>query len=109
VIFGEGAQSEPAGPAFQRRVQPERDPDAAAAHPVSELRDLARRRAEGLARERRIVESPQGAQIRVGERTLLAFASNDYLGLANAPALIAAARDAALPSRYFRASASAAP
>jgi 8-amino-7-oxononanoate synthase len=52
-------------------------------------RDLARRRAEGLARERRIVESPQGAQIRVGERTLLAFASNDYLGLANAPALIA--------------------
>jgi len=59
-------------------------------------RDLARRRAEGLARERRIVESPQGAQIRVGERTLLAFASNDYLGLANAPALIAAARDAAL-------------
>ncbi|HKU86481.1 MAG TPA: 8-amino-7-oxononanoate synthase [Casimicrobiaceae bacterium] len=59
-------------------------------------RDLARRRANGLARERRIVESPQGARIRVGERTLLAFASNDYLGLANAPALIAAARDAAL-------------
>ena len=59
-------------------------------------RDLARRRAAGLARERRIVESPQGAQIRVGERTLLAFASNDYLGLANAPALIDAARDAAL-------------
>jgi len=64
---------------------------------IAELeRDLVRRRAEGLARERRIVESPQGAQIRVGERTLLAFASNDYLGLANAPALIAAARDAAL-------------
>jgi 8-amino-7-oxononanoate synthase len=64
---------------------------------IAELeRDLARRRAEGLARERRIVESAQGAQIRIGERTLLAFASNDYLGLANAPALIAAARDAAL-------------
>jgi len=64
---------------------------------IAELeRDLVRRRAEGLARERRIVESPQGAHIRVGERTLLAFASNDYLGLANAPALIAAARDAAL-------------
>ena len=64
---------------------------------IAELeRDLARRRAEGLERERRIVESPQGAHIRVGERTLLAFASNDYLGLANAPALIAAARDAAL-------------
>ena len=64
---------------------------------IAELeRDLVRRRAEGLARERRIVESPQGAHIRVGERTLLAFASKDYLGLANAPALIAAARDAAL-------------
>jgi 8-amino-7-oxononanoate synthase len=59
-------------------------------------RDLARRRADGLARERRVVESPQGARIRVGARTLLAFASNDYLGLANAPALIDAARDAAL-------------
>jgi 8-amino-7-oxononanoate synthase len=64
---------------------------------IAELeRDLVRRRAEGLARERRIVGSPQGPRIRVGERTLLAFASNDYLGLANAPALIAAARDAAL-------------
>lgn len=58
-------------------------------------RDLARRRADGLARMRRVVESPQGPRIRVGGRTLLAFASNDYLGLANSPALVAAACGAA--------------
>jgi 8-amino-7-oxononanoate synthase len=58
-------------------------------------RRLERRRAEGLARTRRIVLSAQGPRIRVGDRTLLAFASNDYLGLANAPAVVDAARSAA--------------
>ena len=48
---------------------------------------LERRRAEGLLRERRVVESAQGPRIRIGARTYLAFASNDYLGLANAAAL----------------------
>ena len=46
------------------------------------------RRAEGLLRERRVVESAQGARIRAGGHDYLAFASNDYLGLANAPALV---------------------
>jgi len=58
-------------------------------------RDLADRAAAGLARRRRIVASPQGARIIVDGRELVAFASNDYLGLANHPALITAARDAA--------------
>jgi 8-amino-7-oxononanoate synthase len=63
---------------------------------IAELEhDLARRRADGLARTRRILESPQGPRIRIGKRTLLAFASNDYLGLANDPAVVEAARDAA--------------
>jgi 8-amino-7-oxononanoate synthase len=62
---------------------------------IAELeRDLARRRDNGLARTRRIVESAQGPRIRIGERTLLAFASNDYLGLANSPAVADAARTA---------------
>ncbi len=58
-------------------------------------RELAARAAEGLARRRRIIDSPQGARIVVGGRKIVAFASNDYLGLANHPAVVAAARDAA--------------
>ncbi len=54
-----------------------------------ELRQLQR---HGLLRTRRIVESPQGARLQVDGRQTLAFCSNDYLGLANHPALIAAAQ-----------------
>lgn len=54
-------------------------------------RNLADRAAAGLTRTRRIVHSPQGARVVVDGRELIAFASNDYLGLASDPALIAAA------------------
>ncbi len=54
--------------------------------------DLAQRRARHLYRERLVLESPQGAEVRVGEKTLLSFCSNDYLGLANHPQVIAAFR-----------------
>lgn len=56
---------------------------------------LTQRRAEGLYRQRRIVESPQHAQVTVDGRELLNFCSNDYLGLANHPALVAAAQEGA--------------
>ncbi|HEY5682566.1 MAG TPA: 8-amino-7-oxononanoate synthase [Sulfuricaulis sp.] len=56
---------------------------------------LNRRRAENLYRERLVLESPQGAKIRVGEETLLSFCSNDYLGLANHPQVVAAFREGA--------------
>jgi 8-amino-7-oxononanoate synthase len=56
---------------------------------------LNRRRAENLYRERLILESPQGVEIRVGEETLLSFCSNDYLGLANHPRVVAAFREGA--------------
>lgn len=46
---------------------------------------------QGLLRHRRIVESAQGASIRVDGQEYLSFCSNDYLGLANHPALIEAA------------------
>ncbi len=52
---------------------------------------LAAIRDAGLLRELRRVDSPQGPRIEIGGRTLLNFSSNDYLGLANHPALKEAA------------------
>ncbi len=51
---------------------------------------LATRRARGLYRERLTLASAQGVHIRVGDETLLSFCSNDYLGLANDPRVVAA-------------------
>jgi len=56
---------------------------------------LAQRRAEHLYRQRRVVESPQGVEIKVEGRTLFNFCSNDYLGLASHPKLIQAFTQAA--------------
>jgi 8-amino-7-oxononanoate synthase len=53
---------------------------------------LAERRAANLYRQRPLLESPQGPLVQVDGRELLAFCSNDYLGLANHPEVIAAMR-----------------
>jgi 8-amino-7-oxononanoate synthase len=51
---------------------------------------LAARRAEGLYRSRSVLESAQGPRVRVDGADLLSFCSNDYLGLANDPRVVAA-------------------
>ncbi len=53
--------------------------------------DLGAIREAGLLRELRRVDSEPGARVAIGGRELLNFSSNDYLGLANHPALKAAA------------------
>jgi 8-amino-7-oxononanoate synthase len=52
---------------------------------------LAQLDREGLKRCRRTLDAPCGPLARVGGRDLISFCSNDYLGLANDPALIDAA------------------
>jgi 8-amino-7-oxononanoate synthase len=53
---------------------------------------LAERQAADLFRQRPLLASPQGPDVRVDGQALLAFCSNDYLGLANHPEVIAAMR-----------------
>ncbi len=51
-------------------------------------------RAKGLYKRERQLEGPQGPAIRVGGREMLTFCATNYLGLANHPAVVAAAADA---------------
>jgi glycine C-acetyltransferase len=51
-------------------------------------------RAAGLWKGERIISSPQAAGIRVGDADVVNFCANNYLGLADHPAVIAAAQHA---------------
>ena len=57
---------------------------------TEELTDI---RDAGLYKDERIIQSPQSAEIQVGGETVLNFCANNYLGLANNPELIKAARE----------------
>ncbi|NPC73465.1 8-amino-7-oxononanoate synthase [Corallococcus exiguus] len=56
--------------------------------------DLEALSAKGLRRVLEPLDSPQGAEVRVGDERLVNFSSNDYLGLAASPAVRAAAASA---------------
>lgn len=64
--------------------------------PFSQLqRQLDERAAAGLLRSRRTVSGPQQPQLIVDGKPYLSFCSNDYLGLAHHPELIAAMQQGA--------------
>ena len=57
--------------------------------------EIERIRADSLFKEERVLTSPQGPHIRVEPgREVLNFCANNYLGLANHPAIVSAARRA---------------
>lgn len=56
---------------------------------------LAQQRARSLYRERHVLAGPQGIEVTVDGKTVLSFCSNDYLGLANHPEVVAALREGA--------------
>lgn len=49
-------------------------------------------RVQGLYKEERILEGPQGAEITVGGKKVLNFCANNYLGLASDPRVVEAAQ-----------------
>ena len=55
---------------------------------------LADIRAEGLWKTERLITTPQAGHISVGGRDMINLCANNYLGLANHPALISAAKHA---------------
>lgn len=59
---------------------------------------LEERTGQGLLRRRRVVDAPQGARLCADGREILHFGSNDYLGLAGDPRVVAAAQQGA--ARY---------
>ncbi len=60
-------------------------------HLTEQLQEI---RAAGLEKPERIIESPQGANVAVMEREVLNLCANNYLGLADHPAVVAAAKQA---------------
>ncbi len=65
---------------------------------------LAGIEAEGLYKRERLITSPQGGRVEVGGREVINLCANNYLGLANHPALVAAAEKAMQDHGYGMAS-----
>jgi glycine C-acetyltransferase len=56
--------------------------------------DLATLTSEGLFKAEAVINPPQSARIDVGDQSLINFCANNYLGLADHPAMITAAQQA---------------
>ncbi len=59
---------------------------------------------DGLFKKERLITSPQGGEIQVGDRKVINLCANNYLGLADHPDLIAAAKSAMEPKGFGMAS-----
>jgi len=72
---------------------------------LTDIRDtLTTIEAEGLMKKERMITSPQSGEIQVGDREVINLCANNYLGLADNLALIAAAKDAMDPRGFGMAS-----
>src|SRR5262245_1290086 len=56
--------------------------------------ELSKIRSAGLYKEERVIQTPQGANIRVAQREVLNYCANNYLGLSSHPEIIKAAHEA---------------
>ncbi|WP_170761371.1 glycine C-acetyltransferase [Ruegeria lacuscaerulensis] len=65
---------------------------------------LAQIESEGLYKRERMITSPQGGEITVGDSRVINLCANNYLGLADHPALIEAAKGAMEPKGFGMAS-----
>ena len=60
-------------------------------HLVSQLEQI---RSAGLEKQERVMRGPQGSMVKVQDRDVLNLCANNYLGLADDPAIVAAAKEA---------------
>lgn len=60
--------------------------------------------ADGMMKKEREITSPQGGQVSVGPRSVINLCANNYLGLADHPELIAAAKESMEPRGFGMAS-----
>ncbi|MGY8790136.1 MAG: aminotransferase class I/II-fold pyridoxal phosphate-dependent enzyme, partial [Pseudomonadales bacterium] len=56
---------------------------------------LAQRNEDNLYRQRHLLQSPQSTHVQVNGKDCIAFCSNDYLGLASHPSVVASFRKGA--------------